>query len=448
MKNKYCTILMLLLICLQFSSCSSVYVDYPEISVKYSMEVDPNEEYFTPGDVLYKSPRANSRLYDGVWIYTEIQEFDRYVRTLSDGTKYYTKDRAVRLVKYNPETGEVSSLCLDPVCNHSPGSECIMLAPENSLVSLQLLVGNWLTFSYGVKDDDFGNLQIAYAYNLKTGETIDIFKYDLKELVATTYTGRYVFGNKLYTTMNKLDYTNTGFKPGGDLPLSEFDPETRSYLYVLDFDTQKETELFEVPANYVLMAVTNRRYFFVSEDGDCYSCDLEGNNMKIEKNLNFSPQELCGTYCYKFDYDKRIINMYDLRTDQAKEIPMESSYQKYYLTNEGIVCSTFSTADERYAEAIRSGDPARINKVRHEGTALIYLMDYDFSNPELIFEKERTGIDIYFINDKYFFTQTTTIDPDNPTIRIDYQNHGRHVINRETGEITSVPYLDIVIPDE
>ena len=448
MNCKCFAVYMLLLFGLLLTSCNSVYVYNPEIAETFSMEVDPNEEYFTFGDVIYKSPRANSRLYNGVWIYVETQEYEKYVRTLSDGTKYYTKDRATRLVKYNPETREVSSLCLDPVCNHSPGSECIMLAPENSLVSLQLLIGDWITFSYGVKDDDFGNLQIAYAYNLKTGEAIDIFKYDINGLIATTYTGRYVLGNNLYTTMNKLDYSNTDFLPGGDAPMSEFEPETRSFLYVLDFDTQKETKLFEVPANYVLMAVTNRRYFFSNEDGEFYSCDLEGKNMKMEKNLNFAPQELCGTYCYKFDYEKRIINMYDLRTDQAKQIPMESSYQKYYLTNEGIVCSTFSTADERYAEALKSGDPAKINEVRHEGTALIYLMDYDFGNPGLIFEKERAGIDIYFINGKYFFTQTTTIDQDDPLIRIDYKNHGRHVINRETGEIIPVPYFDLTIPEE
>ena len=78
-------ILLLIIMSLLLNSCSSVYVDLPEVTMKGTIEVDPNEEYFTMGNLYSKNHKGFSWLYNESLITSEVQEYERYVRTLSNG---------------------------------------------------------------------------------------------------------------------------------------------------------------------------------------------------------------------------------------------------------------------------------------------------------------------------------------------------------------------------
>ena len=446
-KENIFTIILLTLL-LVFISCSSIYTDTPEVTLKNAIEVNPDEEYFTPGNIYSKNHKEFSWLYNDSWIYVETREYDRYVSTLTDGTKCYVKDKVARFVKYNPNTGIVSSLCLDPNCTHSPGSSCLMLIPQEcDIYNPQGMVGDWFMFTYSFVDEDIGLRREAYVYNLKTGEGIKIFEGDKEDYFATVWKNRCVFGNKLYSTKNLLDYSNSGYDPAGVNPMSDFKPETKSYLGVYDFEQRKETVLFEVPANYTISAVTNKRFFFKAEDGSIYSCDHNGENMTKEKNLDFSPQDFCGTYAYGFDNEAQEIKIYDLRTDTVKNIPMEYPFQNCILCNEGIMFSTCSVSYQDYIKAKMIPNWNAYMQLRHDGAAWVYLMDFDGSNSEQIYENEDLGIVVYYASGDYLYAWVTDYDPSNPT-NYNYMNSTRHIINRTTGEITPVPLLELVLVEE
>ena len=450
---KYALTAIMLLTVILLNSCSSVYVDLPEVTMKGTIEVDPNEEYFTMGNVYSKNHQDLSWLYKESYIYVENQEYDRYVRTLSDGTKYYAKDEAIRFVKYNPHTNTVSSLCLDPVCNHSPGSSCLMLIPEDSFsYNPQGLCGDWFMFSYTYLDGYDGAKAIthndAYVYNLKTGESVRIFEEGTEGMLFTDWKTRCMFGNKLYSVKNVLDYSDTGYDPNGEVPMSAYEPQTKSYLGVYDFDQRKETILFEVPANYTISAVTNKRYFLKGDDGAFYSCGLDGENMTKEKNFNFSPQDFCGTYGYSFTSGK--IRIYDLRTDTVKEIPIDYLDADVILTEEGLMISTFASERENIEKEWSEADRYQKLLLRHEYSAVVYLLDFDGSNPRIIYEKEKLGVHVCYAIENYFFGWVTEYypPPDPDRQNYSYLNSTHHVIDRTTGEITPVPLLELVLVEE
>ncbi len=443
MKKNFRIIVTVLTLTMLMNSCSSIYVDSPEVTWISAMDVDPDEEYFTLGSI-YSRQDVDGVTYKDSWIYVEHQEYQRYVRTLSDGTKYYTKDIAERIVKYNAETGVVSSVCLDPTCSHSPGSECLFLVPDSATAFVDSIMGDWIYFSYHHHDPEnraLGFLTEAYLYNLTTGESVKISDATFENRVINKMGSFCAHGDKLYYIMTKLDYSDTGYVEGGSV--DGYEPETKITLWELDFNTKKTAELFEVPFEAGIAAVSNERIYFKEAVG-VSSCDHSGNDMKKESNLDFGMMQMCGTYGFKFDYNEQAIKIYDLHTKTAKIIPMEFSFQQCILTNEGILFSTFSTADEEYTKAI---DLAARMKLRHEGTAWIYLMDFDGSNPRRIFEKDKLGITVACATENYFYGGVTQIDPENPLENYYYMNSERHVINRKTGEITPIPLLDLVLPE-
>ena len=444
-------ILLLIVMSLLLNSCSSVYVDLPEVTMKGTIEVDPNEEYFTMGNVYSKNHKGFSWLYNESLITSEVQEYERYVRTLSNGKKIYVSDVAIRFVKYNPNTDTVSSLCIDPVCNHSPGSSCLMLIPEDCFTyNPQGLCGDWFMFTYIYMDEYVGEntnmFEDAYIYNLRTGESARIFEESTDGLFATEWNSRCLFENKLYGVQHKLDYSNTGYDPNGVRPMSDYEPETRSFLGVYDFDQQKEKILFEIPSNYTISAVTNKRFFLKGDDGAIYSCDLDGKNLTKEKNLNFDPQIFCGTYGYRFTGKK--IYVYDLRVDCAWEVPIDYLDADVILTEEGIMISTFSTEREAIEKEWKEADMYTRIMLRHEYSSVVYLLDFDGRNPRMLYEKEKLGVHVNYAIENFFFGWVTQYDPKNIEENYNYLHSKQHVINRTTGEITPVPLLPLVLIEE
>ena len=169
---------------------------------------------------------------------------------------------------------------------------------------------------------------------------------------------------------------------------------------------------------------------------------------------NFSPQDFIGTYAYYCDAYNRRIDIYDLRTNTHKVIETPYNYAWYYVTDEGIVLSTFAD-DEKYAEVYASplkktdflAWDTECRKTRAESTALVYLLDFDGSNPRLIFEKEKVEIQAMDYSGKYLFGYAYYYDPENSYEQVKMENDGRALINIETGEITMIPLLELILPE-
>ena len=434
---------------LSMNSCSSIYTEEPEITQNVAVEVDLTKEYFTEGNVVSKSAQVDGFVYKNSWIYVENQKYQKYVKTLSTGEKIYEDATAQRIVKLNTLTGNVSSVCLDPVCTHSPGSDCIMLAPDNAMVALDAVVGDWLMFSYQVSDLELeGYWPTVYAYNMLTGELSEIFDYDLSGTLINKISLRCVFGDKLYYTKKILDYSNTDYDPSKDIPLSEYEPETRTTFWEYNFETKKSSELFEVPNNYKISAITNKRFFFILQQGEVYSCNRDGSNMKREENFDFAVSCFCGNFAYYIDHQEYHIKIYDVATDTAKTVPFEYPYQQCVVTGEGIMINTFSTANEEYAKAMESWNLTLCMQLRYSGTAWIYMMDFDGSNSRLVYEQDDFGVNAACASEKYFCATVTYYNPETPHVYYSYLDSARHLINRTTGEITPVPLLELVLVEE
>lgn len=446
MSKKYVIPIFVLLVVILLNSCSSIYGDLPDISEDFAVEVDPNEEYFTSGELVLTSNENDGLIYKNYWVYFEDQDYKRYVRTLSNGEKVYVDDSVRRLVKLNTDTGIVSSVCLDPVCNHSPGSDCFVLVPKDaSFWLIDFIVGDWVVFSYQELDSKNTVFwTFRRAYNMQTGESAIIAESDLSISVITK-TGSFVaFDNKLYYVKSILDYSNTDYDPTSDDPMSDYDPETQSILCEFDFSTLKHTELYEIPEGYYLSAVTNKRFFFSTKNDGAYSCNRDGSNMKKEANLTFSAEGFCGVFAYAFDKKNNTVKIYNLRSDKVTPVRMEHYDQEPVLTQAGILYSTYSTSDQKKDV---KGWTATM-KLRHEGTALIYLMGFTGNNHKLIYENKDLGVIAHCASDNYLYAWVTDYDPVFPEANHNYMGAERCIIDRSTGEIIPVPLLDLVLVEE
>ena len=80
------SIAVLVVIVLLLSSCSSIYVADPEVTLQMSMEVDPDEEHFTLGN--HHSKKTNDGvIYKDSFIYVEYQAYQEPI-TLPNGVLY------------------------------------------------------------------------------------------------------------------------------------------------------------------------------------------------------------------------------------------------------------------------------------------------------------------------------------------------------------------------
>lgn len=446
--------LTLLLLVSALSSCSSIYVSSPDITGDYTMEVDPNEEYFTSGAVVNRND-GKGRIYNDYWIYLETQSYQEYIKTNSDGSEKWANRSVKRWVKLNTKTGEVSSLCLIPSCTHSPGSDCPMIVTGGTAL-IQGLIDDWFVFSYwynpGMNADSLGYIPESYIYNLQTGELIKLLEYDLSGTVISKASTWCFFEDEIYFVKNVFDYSDSGYIPGKDMP-DYFIPETRSYLCMFDINTKKISEVMEIPNEYDISAITNRRFFFIDDKKEIYSCDRNVKELTKEKVLDFSPQEFCGIYAYNFsNIEGGELLVYNIRTDTKSVIDTEYTYRQAIATNDGIIMTTFSDSNEGYSEITKrrsefKNDAEMLkerSRYRYESTALVYMLSFDGKSRSLIFEKDRIILTAYLKSDKYLCGMQNGIDPDNDYEWVALPNSGRVLIDIETGEITPVPYLELV----
>ena len=180
--------------------------------------------------------------------------------------------------------------------------------------------------------------------------------------------------------------------------------------------------------------------------------------MKKEDVLNFSPENRIGTYAYKFS-DVNGFIVYDLTTNEMKSVIADyDEYKKCILTNDGVIfdyISSYEASQEFtknknkfFAEHPDMDMPQivdeyskELDRIFHSGKAQIFKTDFVGENVCLIYEEENAVIQTIFATSKYLFAYRSTLDADGNTLNM------HCVINLETGDITELPYLDIVVPD-
>ena len=456
---KKITVILLVGVIIMLTSCQSIYLytDTPETTV--SPDVDIDEEYFTTGDVYEDDMwlMEDGRYYRGSWYYPETRKY-RITEKNADGNVVSSSGKYITcIVKYNAATNTVSSACLNPSCNHSPDSDCLMthICSSYSKVFIERIVGDWMLIKKSWGDAMTSFMYELIAYNLKTGESDVIYSESYEDMTKISWAGGTAYGNKLYMAMNILDYSETDFDMDGDVPLRKFEPKTRSFAYEYDFETHTKKELFELPSGYSIKAFSNKRLLVISDTEEFLTCNYDGSNMVKADVLDFSPQNMIGTYAY--DYTDDGFKLYDLKTNTQKTVSIDviDFYQDCIITNSGIMYNTFTTIDEwndmiagrkDYLKEHGTGSAYQYDKkcdeVQYKGTAQIWRSDHEGNDLELVFEKENAAVRYLFGNDRYIYCYVKYGDP-NTYVELPYENEGRSAIDLETGKIISIPYLDI-----
>ncbi len=176
---------------------------------------------------------------------------------------------AYRLIKRNNETGELTHVCIDPVCSHEPYSDC----PLTSLYRFYttgFIIGDWLIFKK-TQSIELASVTSLCIYNLSTGELRTLFEPNsIEEQVATNH-----YKNILYVVFPDLVDGKTLYK------LSSYDPDEDKWAELIAFD-----KMFKITA------VSNKRIYLAErtlapiEGTEAFSVDHNGKNRREEPEMN------------------------------------------------------------------------------------------------------------------------------------------------------------------
>ena len=458
--NHFTYVLLILSLTILFTSCSSVYIS-PEVPSDNS-EVNLEGEYFTDGSLYSYGDSAAGFFYKGCWLYIERQMTIGPRGQNSNGEIHYGEVQIERVVKYNPVTDTVSSPCLDPVCTHSFESNCIMIKPHilggpHMTFRIMRIVGDWLILRLQIHDEVYVTKNQITFYNLQTGESKVFFEEDLETDIMTRWVSGSSFQNKFYNIKQTLDYSETNFdKNDTEKDITDYTPKTKQILCEYDLDAEKVTELFELPEDFGLIAISNMRFFFINDADIIYSCNRDGSNMAKEEYLDFQPENMKGTYAYSF-YELDGFKVFDIATNQHRSVNVEyheysdcsladggvlfdhvegyekylelkASLSKFYDEHKGMALSEIATLYE-----------IELQNSLHSGSARVYKCDFDGENMRLIYEEENALIaSIYATEDHLFAMRSKRIDGKTVSERC--------IINLKTGEIKTPPLLEVIVP--
>ena len=452
------------------SSCQAVYdIELTSPETTANPEIDLSEEYFTIGNPYDTGDISSGLLYEGCLFYIEkrITTGVTGSKTSPDGEKKPTYGDVTvhRIVKYNPVTGTVSSPCLNPSCNHSLESGCPMLLgcgsekKENQILSkaemyfFRGIFGDWLVYIKFNFDNEYGSVMTEIMYNLKTGEIRNLFSDDYgSEIVSKWRTGWYMEG-KFYKVNTILDYSNTGYKPGGRLPLSAYEPVTRQYVYEYDFESNASKMLFEITDECFGFMATNKRFYIERPDGTEYSIKKDGTDKREESRPAAS--NFVGTYSIL--YNENGFTLYDLKTKETKEIVWDKSVLgTMCVTEKGVLYAQQSKYDEwnnfstneylkEHPEATSQEAGNEKRKILASGTAQILECGYFGEDNHVIFELPAAKIELLTAYGDYIFVKLSKYDPETGAYLDGYDNLTCS-IDIKTGEVTPIPELEIVVP--
>ncbi len=463
MKKTINVISLLTSILLLLSSCQAVYeipLEPPETTS--NPEIDLAEEYYTTGIPYCTGDIYKGMLYEGCLIYIEQLTTIGVIgySTSPDGvrTDRYGEVEIERLVKYNPVTGTVSSPCLDPTCNHSLESGCPMLLGlgrrEDETYRFKGIFGDWLVYMQQKSDDEYSVRNTEIMYNLKTGEIRNIFADELGTEILSRWTSGIYHDGKYYKVNSIMDYSNTGYKPGSGQSLSDFEPETRRYLYEYDFDSNVSKELYEINADWSLGKVSNQRFYFRDSDSRYLSIKKDGTDEREEAAINVS--NTVGTFTIFYNPNGGY-TVHDLKTNEIKDVSFEYSLIGIpCVTEKGILTAYQTKYDEwknfnfgKYRKEHPGASSEQINnearKILASGTAQICQCGYMGEDNHVIFELPAARIEIISAYGDYVFAKVSKYNPQTGA-HLDGYGNSTCCINVKTGEITPIPELEIVVP--
>ena len=467
MKNTIKCICMLISALILFSSCQSVYeIPLETTAPPEGLEIDPDQEYFTMGYPYRSGDPTSGLLYEGCLIYIEkVPTIGIVGYKGAEKTPIYGDTYVERVVKYNPTTGVVSSPCLNPNCNHSLESDCPLLFPPTDEKVYHYyfrgIFGDWLVIFEQYRNEEYVNLFEQTFYNLKTGEVRRVFDDDLGSDVLIRWNGGSYHDGKYYIVKQILDYSQTGYKPGIEgQSIKNYEPITKQYLYEYDLEAGTSKELFYVTPGFNIGAVSNQRFYFGDDTRKIVSYPkdaTEGSSKQNENEMSgMGVSNLLGTYSFFFNNDGYTV--YDRQTDTQTDIVFDYSITCNVCVTESGILSNHQTAYDEWknfsaAEYRRQHSNASSNevnaasrKILGAGTAQIWKCGFMGEDPHVIFELKNAFIKTIAAQGDYVFATIEHYDPETGDVTAN-PNGKRCVINIKTGEITEIPFLDIVVPE-
>ena len=305
------------------------------------------------------------------------------------------------IVKYDPTTDKVSSVCLDTSCSHSYG-ECPLAPPEASGWSIKYMevFGDWIIYDYSYAGAD----KVVWdtpinLYNLKTGE---------HRIVAQATTSENSYDVPVsYVVINQKVYISISSR------LLESQKGT-GYIVSYDPATDQTTYLCEMPEGMGLIGISNKRFFFMNSENENWSTDHKGENLTKEETLDFYPVAVNLTYADNTrQYQNTVVfEVYDIVTDSTFTIEFPAKLRSMAILSDKLLFTTYKS------EKTATGTVLRLCDARGE-------------NQQIIFESESLILTPQNIVGNYVKCYSTENDV------IDH-----YIINIETGEMKQIPHLD------
>ena len=412
---------------------------------------------YRTGDVF------SGMIYEGCLLYIEKCTTIGVIgyRTSPDGVKTnrYGNVTVERIVKYNPVTGTVSSPCLDPICNHSLESGCPMLLSRGvndghaEQYIFKGVFGDWLVYVKYNMDAEYGSVMTEIMYNMKTGEVRSLFGDDYGDEVVSKWRNGWYSEGKYYKINSIMDYSDTGYIPGTNQSLADFEPVTKQYLYEYDFETNTSRLLFEIFDGCQGFMATRERFYFAMDDGKQYSVKKDGTDKRAENPTASS--NFVGTYSILYKSDGFATS--NLLTNELKETVFDYSLVgTLCVTEKGVLSSYQTKYEERKAfssSQYRKDHPNAsseeiskiVGKIWASGAAQIWQCGYWGEDNHVIFELPAAYMEIISAYGDYVFATVSRYNPETGEHLEGYDSQPC-CINIATGEVTPIPKLDIVVP--
>ena len=306
---------------------------------------------------------------------------------------HYARQKAYRISKRDKETGEISYVCMDPVCTHLPEDGC-PLVNEKRAYHIVAVTGDNLVYTSELST-------VLGVYNLITGKHTSLASSDGLDMT------RYALSNgSIYYIKPDLVEKKTVYE------LCSYDPDSEKTKKIAVFDRE-----------YSIRAVTSKRIYLYEiaymagkllSECESFSVDFKGRNRREEPLFNFNPNYYEGSVCYgpayidytapwgaKLQMYAGYYWKYDLSTRERERVPAEDGAEFFGLWGDRYVWATCpdyeyaaSLSIETYAArhgldpvSFSENDPDAQFKVSQERDSIL------FGGKVVILSSERDGSD-------------------------------------------------------
>lgn len=363
------------------------------------------------------------------------------------------KKTASRIIKLDTVTGDVSHVCIDPVCTHEPDSDCPLVSADG-LTCWTHSLGEWLPFT----SDGNVSGKALKLYSLKTGE--------IRELLTVGENGNQIssssFNGIMYIVFPDISDEKTVYR------LRSYDPDADKWKNIAALDD-----------SYFISAVTNKRIYLSKlgielsySDTPSFSLDYNGQNRRDEPAMKMAVTFKDGECCYGSQYRDLMLNddvssrvfagyyvKYNVNTRETTRIPADEGATSLGLWNGKLVYATCKDVDKwiginKFEYAREHGlDPndasvgTAVNELRNEmmfgGSMYIKTCDLNGENSEILFEFPGTFIDNGTVSGDYMTASVSTINKETG-----HPEERKARINLKTGEIGDVVRYSVAKTEE